>query len=239
MSKQQENLDAVTLMTLHAAKGLEFDTIILTGLEQGLLPSSRSLGNEASLEEERRLFYVGITRARERLLITHSRYRYAYRNMADQMPSWFLQEIPRDTIAQEDCSYWKPNEFKTYFSQWFGLQPSAYSGGSVMTFGAAQRKESPAETPAKKKSPFYNYKKTVPSVTSNSSMSSMAQTTPVPHIFKHATVAPFKMRQSVQHAKFGIGLVTEIEEKGNDVFFVTVSFKTGKKKLDSKFLTKI
>lgn len=227
MSKQQEDLDAVTLMTLHAAKGLEFDTIILTGLEQGLLPSSRSLGNEASLEEERRLFYVGITRARERLLITHSRYRYAYRNMTDQMPSWFLQEIPRDTIAHEDCSYWKAPEFKSYFSQWFGSPRATYTPGNVITFGKAPH-SAPA-TPAKKTSVF------------NTSLRSKKTEAPSPiqPPIKHVLGSPFKIRQSVQHAQFGIGLVTEIEEKSNDVFFVTVSFKSGKKKLDSKFLTKI
>lgn len=238
MSKQKEDLDAVTLMTLHAAKGLEFDTIILTGLEQGLLPSSRSLGNEASLEEERRLFYVGITRARERLLITHCRYRYSYRTMTDQMPSWFLQEIPRDTIAHEDCSYWKAPEFKTYFSQWFGLSRSVYSGysgGSVMTFGAAKSKE-PSLPGVKTKTPqFVTKTKTafsVPSSLTSKLMSNPEKAAVVAH-------APFKLRQSVQHAKFGIGLVTEIEEKSNDVFFITVSFKVGKKKLDSKFLQKI
>lgn len=236
MSKQQEDLDAVTLMTLHAAKGLEFDTIILTGLEQGLLPSSRSLGNEASLEEERRLFYVGITRARERLLITHSRYRYAYRAMTDQMPSWFLQEIPRDTIAHEDCSYWKGPEFKSYFSQWYGVQRPTYTGGSVMTFGSAK---APAHEMAKKSPIASRFAKTTSSAartsTGSKTTSPIAELKPV----KLSTNAPFKIRQSVKHATFGIGLVTEIEEKSNDVFFITVSFKAGKKKLDSKFLTQI
>lgn len=230
MSKQQAELDAVTLMTLHAAKGLEFDTIILTGLEQGLLPSSRSLGNEASLEEERRLFYVGITRARERLLITHSRYRYAYRNMTDQMPSWFLQEIPRGTINQQDCSYWKASEFKHYFSQWFGTQRPAFVGGDVITFGSAQKNEMPIikkmenSVLKRDKQPMKNKDIKPASPLRNS---------------KAVTLAPFKVHQSVQHAKFGTGLVTEIEEKANNVFFITVNFKTGKKKLDSKFLMKI
>ncbi|BDC34292.1 DNA helicase [Candidatus Dependentiae bacterium Noda2021] len=80
----------VLLMTLHAAKGLEFNTVILTGLEEGMLPSTRSLTNEEQVEEERRLFYVGITRAEERILITHCRYRYTFGTMTDQRSSRFM-----------------------------------------------------------------------------------------------------------------------------------------------------
>lgn len=216
MNKNNEDLDAVTLMTLHAAKGLEFDTIILSGLEQGLLPSSRSLSNEASIEEERRLFYVGITRACERLLMSHCRYRYAYRSMTDQMPSWFLKEMP-DGIESEDCSQWKAPEFKRYFSQWFGAASTpraSYTSGPILTFGKANASQSASQTKPMLKSADEPKRTIIPA-------------------------APFKIKQPVQHAKFGVGVVTEIEQKLNDQFFVTVSFKTGKKKLDSKFLKKI
>jgi DNA helicase-2/ATP-dependent DNA helicase PcrA len=82
----------VTLMTLHSAKGLEFDVVFLAGLEEGLLPHSRSLENETGIEEERRLFYVGITRARKRLTLSYARSRFAPGNF--QIPSRFIDEIP-------------------------------------------------------------------------------------------------------------------------------------------------
>lgn len=112
--------DPVLLMTLHAAKGLEFHTIILTGLEEGIIPSSRSLADENAIEEERRLFYVGITRAQERLLLTYSRYRYHYGTMTDQRPSRFLMEVPPDMLRAHDCSYWNNTQIQDNFSAWLG-----------------------------------------------------------------------------------------------------------------------
>lgn len=93
---------AVTLMTLHAAKGLEFRAVAMIGLEEGLLPHARSRESNAELEEERRLAFVGITRAMERLLITSAKYR-TVRGMRDRtVPSQFLRELPEDSIALSD-----------------------------------------------------------------------------------------------------------------------------------------
>src|SRR5262249_48125205 len=84
---------AVTLMTLHAAKGLEFQAVAMIGLEEGLLPHSRARESDAALEEERRLCFVGITRAMSRLLITSAKYR-THRGMTERsVPSRFLQEL--------------------------------------------------------------------------------------------------------------------------------------------------
>jgi DNA helicase-2/ATP-dependent DNA helicase PcrA len=97
-----ENQNAVTLMTLHISKGLEFPVVFIVGLEDGLFPSARSLGEEAQGdgEEERRLFYVGMTRARKRLFLTYARMRKVWG--ADQMypPSRFLGEIPGQYIER-------------------------------------------------------------------------------------------------------------------------------------------
>ena len=87
----QESL--VTLMTLHNAKGLEFPVVFITGLEEGLFPHSRSL-DEARLEEERRLCYVGFTRARERLFLSHARSRMLHGGGGYRLPSRFLGELP-------------------------------------------------------------------------------------------------------------------------------------------------
>jgi DNA helicase-2/ATP-dependent DNA helicase PcrA len=90
----------VTLLTLHSAKGLEFDHVFLAGLEEGVFPHSRSSGSEDELEEERRLCYVGMTRARETLTLTRAVYRRVYGNerVEDSLPSRFLKEIPGELI---------------------------------------------------------------------------------------------------------------------------------------------
>ncbi|MGC9158210.1 MAG: ATP-dependent helicase [Terracidiphilus sp.] len=90
----------VTLMTLHAAKGLEFPLVILAGLEEGLFPHSRTLNNPEELEEERRLCYVGMTRAMNTLILTRARFRRRYGNDAPEMslPSRFLEEIPLELM---------------------------------------------------------------------------------------------------------------------------------------------
>jgi DNA helicase-2/ATP-dependent DNA helicase PcrA len=93
-----ETDQSVTLMTLHSAKGLEFPIVYLVGLEQGLFPNFRSLDDPASLEEERRLCYVGITRAKERLCITHARERRLYGSREPAIPSLFLSELPKELL---------------------------------------------------------------------------------------------------------------------------------------------
>ena len=94
--------DRVTLMTLHAAKGLEFPAVFIVACEQGLLPHERSRHDEEKLEEERRLLFVGITRAREELQISYAQYR-AFRGQAcPTVPSSFLMELPRNEMKMSD-----------------------------------------------------------------------------------------------------------------------------------------
>lgn len=94
----KEGQKAVSLMTLHASKGLEFPVVFLVGLEQGLFPGNRSLSNPESLEEERRLCYVGITRAQERLYLSHARERRLYGSREPAMRSQFLDELPEELL---------------------------------------------------------------------------------------------------------------------------------------------
>jgi DNA helicase-2/ATP-dependent DNA helicase PcrA len=89
-----EGTGAVTLMTLHSAKGLEFPVVFMTGMEEGVFPHARSLSDDAELEEERRLCYVGMTRAKERLYVSAALSRRLYTNNAFNLPSRFLDEIP-------------------------------------------------------------------------------------------------------------------------------------------------
>jgi DNA helicase-2/ATP-dependent DNA helicase PcrA len=90
--------DAIVMMTLHSAKGLEFPVVFLVGLEEGIFPHSRSLLENSELEEERRLCYVGVTRARQQLYITHAGMRLLYGNYQESVPSRFLLEIPKTAV---------------------------------------------------------------------------------------------------------------------------------------------
>jgi DNA helicase-2/ATP-dependent DNA helicase PcrA len=120
----------VTLMTLHAAKGLEFSLVFLAGLEEGLFPHSRTLNNPEELEEERRLCYVGMTRAMNTLILTRAHYRRRYGNDAPEMsiPSRFIEEVPSqlvENLGGRSASWATPG------------YPNTYGGAS--RFGAARR----------------------------------------------------------------------------------------------------
>jgi len=196
IQSESNEKDPVFLMTLHAAKGLEFDTVIVTGLEEGLLPSSRSLTLEESVEEERRLFYVGITRAQERLLLTYSRYRYTFGTMTDQRPSRFVQEITSAQIPAFDCSYWNQQQVTDFYTNWLNPK-SARAAEPKIAFQ--------------------------PSVSSKKEVAKPAQL--------------WKKNQPVSHQKFGVGIVQDIELRGNGVTYLQVKFKTGVKKIEAHFVT--
>ncbi len=97
-SNKSETLNAVTLMTLHSAKGLEFENVFMIGMEEGLFPHSRSLTDAGELEEERRLCYVGITRAKERLTMLYAKKRTYFGTTQTNQPSRFIKEIPKDLV---------------------------------------------------------------------------------------------------------------------------------------------
>jgi DNA helicase-2/ATP-dependent DNA helicase PcrA len=116
----------VLMMTMHSAKGLEFPVVIMGGLEEGLFPHSRSTDDEAELEEERRLCYVGITRAKRRLVLTSSARRRTFGEYQSTTPSRFLQEIPRELMDEVPSTFVSP--YQTNFSQ-FRVNPYGRSGG--------------------------------------------------------------------------------------------------------------
>ena len=102
--RADESADAMTLMTIHAAKGLEYENVFLVGIEDGIFPSSRSMDSEEELEEERRLAYVAITRAKKRLYITTASYRTLHGRTDRSTPSMFLKEIEPEAIEQKNRS---------------------------------------------------------------------------------------------------------------------------------------
>ena len=99
--KQEDGQDKVTLMTMHAVKGLEFDYVFVIGVEEGLFPHLNSMNSEEELEEERRLCYVAITRARKKLYIVNARSRLLYGKVSSNVPSRFISEIGDDLLDQE------------------------------------------------------------------------------------------------------------------------------------------
>jgi DNA helicase-2/ATP-dependent DNA helicase PcrA len=289
--QDESKKDPVTLMTLHAAKGLEFDTIIIIGIEEGILPSSRSLFEDDAIEEERRLFYVGITRAKERLLLTHAEYRYSFGQTSYQPPSRFLREIPENLKNEEDFTRSSYTKIDSTFCSWLGVKPKyeTYESGDLFTFGSSSRPNHDYTKPTDKLLHDYDGHAT-PSQTKPSSsaryisgakMSSTTKNytgqagynnnkkvfkksnfvTGVPSRAKtnHSDTENIKIKyldekesdtvsqiknnwrknQPVSHAVFGIGVVQDVEIKGESKIYITAKFKTGTKKLDSEFLTKI
>ena len=101
LEQYNENDDAVVMMTMHSAKGLEFPHVFLVGFEDGLFPGMRAIGDAEEMEEERRLCYVAITRAKQSLTITHARQRMIYGRTSSALPSRFLREIPEECIVKK------------------------------------------------------------------------------------------------------------------------------------------
>jgi len=140
----------VTMMTLHAAKGLEFDHVFLTGMEEGVFPHSRSMNTDDEMEEERRLCYVGMTRAKETLTLTRAVYRRIYGNerVEGSQPSRFLAEIPAGMIETAAGSLADAGETRRYEAD----PEYSYSSGEferrVKRYPAATERTSvPARTP--------------------------------------------------------------------------------------------
>ena len=122
LEQYNESDDAVVMMTMHSAKGLEFPNVFLVGFEDGLFPGMRAIGDAEEMEEERRLCYVAITRAKKNLFISHARQRMIYGRTSAAMPSRFLKEIPESCIVRKGGSrprqesVYAPN-FSTYAPQ--------------------------------------------------------------------------------------------------------------------------
>lgn len=124
LDQAEEEKQYVTLMTLHSAKGLEFPNVFITGMEEGIFPSGRSLMEEQRMEEERRLCYVGITRAKERLFLSRASQRMLYNQINHNAPSRFLSEIPSRLLEDE----WEAKRKQTFKGDPMP-QPKSYTSG--------------------------------------------------------------------------------------------------------------
>lgn len=207
----------VQLMTLHAAKGLEFSLVIIAGLDDGILPSIRSLNTNNELEEERRLFYVGITRAKEYLLLLGAHVRNTYGQFVDQVRSRFISEITPALFTSVDIERHQAWQINPILQAWLGGR--AVQGGSSTSAIGAPVKSTGFKT--------YGAATPLPPHRVNSAL---------PGKKPMDEAATWYKNQKIQHKKFGSGIVTEVEKIGDGEFYVTAIFKIGKKKILSSFI---
>lgn len=188
-NKDDENSDKVSLMTIHLAKGLEFPYVFVVGLEEDLFPSALSLNTRAELEEERRLFYVALTRAKKRAFLSYTLSRYRWGKLVDAEPSRFIDEIDKDYV----------NHIKIN---------SNYSFKPIIDTSIFQKQQSRKISRDTSENKISN-----PSIQQLSRLSKIRQEN-----LKTDNDISIKIKtgMSVEHARFGHGTVINIEGKGSD-----------------------
>lgn len=217
IDEMEESEESVTLMTLHSAKGLEFPAVFLVGMEEGIFPSYRSIGEPKELEEERRLCYVGITRAKNYLYLTCAKQRTMFGSTSCNPVSRFLKEIPQELLmGYEEAFNQKEEKFTDLSYKWeYGVQTkpvktykihdnaSGYVAASTSTGFAFRTAESFLNAINKKE--------------------------------ENMDLSQYKEGQRVYHKKFGEGTINSLEAEGNDIK-VDIEFdKVGHKRLMAKF----
>ena len=210
-NQAQAGQDAVQLMTVHSAKGLEFIAVFITGLEEGLFPHENSINEQNGLEEERRLMYVAITRAKERLYLSHTQSRMLHGQVRYNMPSRFLEELPSDSLK------WLTPKVKD--ARWGGGNSYGNGGRSASAWqdGYTRQRDSETNDFFDSGSDRQRPAKQIGRVGSASTAVTRMTAPPRGHY-------PFTIGQNVFHTKFGEGRVTGLE--GNDADArAQVSFK--------------
>ncbi len=203
-----EDQDVVKLMTIHAAKGLEFPCVFAVGLEENIFPSAMSLYDREDLEEERRLFYVVITRAKERLWISFANSRYRFGSLVQNEPSRFIDEIPQEFM---DRSYAGLAGART------GAIARNTAASAPRNFAARDKKTVPATKPAQ-------------SDIAKIAATQKAQSQVLPHVpsaqFTPSDPEDMEVGAKVEHQKFGIGTILKMEG-GVHNRIATINFPTG------------
>lgn len=210
--------NSVTLMTLHSAKGLEFPTVFLVGLEEGIFPGYKSIGEENALQEERRLFYVGITRAKERLFLTCAKRRTIFGSTSYNAISRFVKEIPEELLNGYDEMQKEKVEDKFENSDYgwkYGNRESKVKTYTFETNSYEVKKQVPATA-------GFQYR------TAESFLSSLNKK-------DSFDISKYQEGQRVYHKKFGEGTINKVEEEGED-YKIDINFdKVGHKRLMAKF----
>ena len=218
--------DSVTLMTLHSAKGLEFPVVFLVGMEEGIFPGYKSIGEEKEIEEERRLCYVGITRAKEHLFMTCAKQRTIFGSTSCNGVSRFLREIPEtmldgaDTL-EDNAGYAKVAEdYNDYEWSYGGGRKYVDFEPSYDTYKDIERKGS-----REKVSTTFQFR------TADSFLKSLNNKPKSENV----DLSQYKAGVRVNHKKFGEGTIDKVEPEGEDLKVDITFDKVGHKRLMAKF----
>lgn len=222
--EKDPNADTVKLMTIHAAKGLEFGCVFAAGLEEMLFPNAMAINTREELEEERRLFYVVVTRAKQRLWITYANTRYRFGQLVQNEPSRFIEEIPEDYLDRSFAGGGLKNQSGSHWGGGSGFdRMKGWGNNSNNDVRDAEKKYGPA--PGKKPA--------------GSTPSYLAPKTTVAKVIEHTPSADFvasdtsnlQPGQKVEHQKFGFGEVLKMEGAAHNPI-ATVKFEhNGEKKI--------
>lgn len=220
IDSMEEQEDSVTLMTLHSAKGLEFPVVFLVGMEEGIFPGYKSIGEPKELEEERRLFYVGITRAKQYLYLTCAKHRTIFGATSYNQISRFVNEIPDELLEGYAEIVENNSKPKDEFGD-FGYRWSYGKGQTVKTYkmGEKDKKEIQSANDT-----TFQYR------TAESFLSALKNNNS-----NQIDLSKYKVGQRVYHKKFGEGTITKLEEEGNDIKVDLEFDKVGHKRLMAKF----
>lgn len=200
-----EDEDAVVLMTLHSAKGLEFPVVFIPGMEEGIFPGNQSMFSEEDLEEERRLAYVGITRAKKKLYLISSQQRMLYGQTSRNMPSRFLREIPSSVIDDQSVVARRSTGFTSAHS---GFSSGARGGSSYTSsskIGSARQSSNSAHKFGQ---------------AGNAAQKSNVD---------------YKVGDTVSHKSFGTGTILTITPMGGDMLLEVAFDKAGTKKMMANY----
>ena len=220
IDNMEESEDTVTLTTLHSAKGLEFPVVFLVGMEEGIFPGYKSIGEIKELEEERRLFYVGITRAMQYLYLTCAKRRTIFGSTSYNQMSRFLKEIPKDLLdGYEEIDNEDNNSFK---DSNYGWEYGTNYAGKVKTYKFDNVEKIPE---VKEKVGAFQFR------TAESFLNSLNKKASD----RQVDITKYKEGQRIYHKKFGEGTINKIEQEGED-YKLDIQFdKVGHKRLMAKF----
>ena len=214
----KENQDVVKLMTIHAAKGLEFPVVFVGGLEETLFPNAMSINTREELEEERRLFYVAITRAKSRLWLSYSNARYRFGQLQQNDPSRFLDEISEDYV---DKSYAGGAATSGGWNQGGARERMQRNFGGSGWHAAQRAEKQYGAPPAKKQTEIF---------TAKPATSKAVEHTPSEN-FEPSDTSNLQVGNKVEHMKFGFGEVLKMEGAAHNPI-ATVNFDlNGEKKI--------
>ena len=222
----EEDEEYVTLMTLHSAKGLEFPVVFLVGMEEGIFPGYKSISEPTELEEERRLCYVGITRAKEHLFLTCSKQRTIFGSTSYNPVSRFLGEIPEDLLeGYEEAFGETSNKEEMFQDSKYSWTYGSKNNGNIKSYKITESKEPVAATSKTGNTNNQFLFRTAESFLNN--LASKKTTT--------QDLSKYKAGLRIFHKKFGEGTISKVEPEGEDLK-VDINFdKVGHKRLMAKF----